>query len=287
MSNAPPDLLDLRAQLASVTGVPAADIGIAADPSHLTSGGYHCGGLDLRAINAVGSNDYSIRQPRDRAYYSWEIAHGSNLASAMDLADDWPRGGRAAWLRFNNSLRALAGAGDPDLAAVRGFNYSPDGTTKRRFDCLTHQESSSSDTVTWHTHIEWWRDTVAQVVRRTSINRLVEIATAAINNTKVGSMAEWTQKQINDLVYTTTGSAQGPVHTNFATIKANLAVIMAAVGQPFPVAEIAPVLAAAVAETLAADESLPHITDADVQRIAQSTSSVFADHLGAAVNPAP
>lgn len=182
MSNPPDDLLRLRSRLAAETGVPDGDIGIVADPSHLSSGGYHCGGLDLRRINAVARDDYSIRQARDRAYYNFEIAHGSNLASAMDVGDDWPRGGRSAWIRFNNLLRAQLGARDPALAAVRGINYTPNGTSKRRFDSLTHQETSTTDTVTWHTHIEWWRDTVATVARARSIDRIVQIAIAARDN---------------------------------------------------------------------------------------------------------
>jgi hypothetical protein len=185
VSESPSDLLNLRGRLAVVTGLPVKDIGIAADESHLASGGYHCGGLDLRHINAVANDDYSIRQPRDRAFYNFEIANGSNLASAMDAGDDWPRGGRAAWLRFNNLLRGHLGANDPALAAVRGMNYSPDGTTKRRFDHLTNTESASRDTVLWHTHIEFWRDTVAQASRRAATDRIVQIAIAARDNVPV------------------------------------------------------------------------------------------------------
>ena len=185
MSNSPSDLLGLRSRLAGETGLSTNDIGIAADQSHLSSGGYHCGGLDLRRINGVGRDDYSIRQPRDRAFYNFEITHGSNLSSAMDVGDDWPRGGRAAWIRFNNLLRAQLGARDPALAAVRGINYTPNGSSKRRFDSLTGQETSTTDTVTWHTHIEWWRDTVGTAARAQSIDRIVQIAVAARNNQPV------------------------------------------------------------------------------------------------------
>lgn len=187
MSDSPSDLLGLRSRLAAETGLPAGDIGIAADPSHLLSGGYHCGGQDLKAIHAVANDDYSIRQPRDRAVYTSDAAAGRNNASAMDVGDDWPLGGRAGWIRFNNLLRAKLGSGDPLLAAVRGMNFTPDGTTKRRFDCLTHTESSSGDTVTWHTHIEWWRDTIA--LRATSIDRIVQIAVAARDNTGLAPLA--------------------------------------------------------------------------------------------------
>jgi hypothetical protein len=210
MSDSPNDLLSLRARLAGETGVNALDIGIAADESHLSSGGYHCGSFDLRRINAIGRDDYSIRQPRDRSYYNWEIAHGSNFSSAMDMADDWPRGGRSAWLRFNNILRAQLGASDPSLAAVRGINYTPNGTSKRRFDCLTHQETSTTDTVTWHTHIEWWRDTVAAASRGQSINRLVQIAIAARDNKPLGPAPVPTIPFSEaDVIFTVTGVPAG------------------------------------------------------------------------------
>jgi hypothetical protein len=179
MSESPSDLLGLRGRLATETGLPVADIGIAADEEHLANGGYHCGGLDLRRINAVGKDDYSIRQTRDRKYYDWELVHDSNWASAMDVGDDWPRGGRDAWIRFNNSLRGHLGGNDPALAAVRGMNYTPNGTTKRRFDHLSNIETSTTDTVLWHTHIEFWRDTIATAVRAAAINRIVAIAAAA------------------------------------------------------------------------------------------------------------
>lgn len=185
MSNAPDDLDAIRHDYAARTGTSLADNGIDADPSHLSSGGYHCGAQDLKAINAVGRDDYSIRQPRDRAYYDWELAHGSNWASAMDKAPDWPNGGRAAWIRYNNNLRARLGARDPALAAIRGINYTPDGTSKRRFDCLTGTETSSADTVTWHTHEEYWRDTIGQPSRQWARERLDTIVEASIRDVPV------------------------------------------------------------------------------------------------------
>lgn len=225
MSESPSDLLSLRAALLAETGLPVTDIGIAADEHHLSSGGYHCGGLDLYRINAVGRNDYSIRQPRDRAYYDWEMAHGSNWASAMDLGDDWPRGGRAAWLRFNNLMRAHLGNNDPALAAVRGMNYSPDGTRKRRFDHLTNVETSSADTVTWHTHIEWWRDTIAQASRRLSITRIVQIAIAARDNALVPPTAITPPAPIinqgEDMLVTCTDGSGSEKSVNGLSVPAN------------------------------------------------------------------
>lgn len=183
MSTIAPDVDRHLDRMAALTGNPRGNFGSQADESHLSSGGYHCGGLDLKRINGVGRDDYSIRQPRDRTFYLWEIAHSSNLASAIDYDDDWANGGRAAWIRFNNLLRKQLGAKDPALAAVRAMNYSPDGTTKRRFDTLTGNETSTSDTVTWHTHLELWRDAVNTVSRATALARIEEIAYTAIHQT--------------------------------------------------------------------------------------------------------
>ena len=152
----------------------------------------------------MARDDYSIHQPRDRAYYNFEITHGSNYASAMDFPDDWPRGGRAAWLRWNNLMRRQLGVNDSALVAIRGMNYTPDGTTKRRYDCLTDVESSSTDTVTWHTHVEWWRDTIAIDQRRWAATRIIAMVIAARDNTPLDppplpkgfTGMYWTAKQV-------------------------------------------------------------------------------------------
>jgi len=208
VSNPPPDLLDLRARFAAETGCPLADIGIAADVRHLLSGGYHCGGMDLRAIGAVAHNDYSIRQGRDRSVYNADVAAARNWSSAMDFPDDWPRGGRAAWIRWNNLMRRQLGVNDPALVAVRGMNYSPDGTSKRRYDTLTDQESSTTDTVAWHTHVEWWRDTIAADQRRWATTRIIAMVIAARDNTPLDppplappegcTGMYWTAKEVPD-----------------------------------------------------------------------------------------
>lgn len=177
MSTAPPELVAARGDWLWITGLSGNALGITADPRHLSNGGYHCGSLDLRSIDAIGRNDYSIRQPRDRAFYNWEIAHGSNRASATDIGSTWARGGRAAWLRFCALLRLQLGARDPLLTAVRGINYTNAAGVVRRFDCLTHTETSSSDRD--HTHIEFWRDTVGAAERDLALSRITQILTAA------------------------------------------------------------------------------------------------------------
>src|SRR5690349_18768017 len=97
----PQDIDDIRHAMAAVTGSPLGDIGSLPDESHKASGGYHCGAFDLRAIDAIGNNDYSIRQTRDRNRYYADLSIGRNRSSAIDYPDDWPNGGRAAWIRFN------------------------------------------------------------------------------------------------------------------------------------------------------------------------------------------
>lgn len=194
----PADIDAIRHDMSAVTGSPLGDIGSAPDARHLASGGYHCGAADLFAINAAGNDDYSIRQPRDRGQYNRDRANGRSDSSAIDYPDDWPNGGRDAWIRFNRLLRHQLGIGDPALSAIRGMNYTPDGTTKRRFDCLTGVESATTDTVTWHTHIELWRDTIAQPQRNWCRLRLVAIARSAITGTALDAPAPVPAKTVSE-----------------------------------------------------------------------------------------
>jgi hypothetical protein len=180
VSTSPEDIAAERLEWLVITGLAGNSIGIAADPAHLQSGGYHCGPVDLQRINAVANDDYSIRLTRDRAYYTWAIARGVNVASATDIGSTWGRGGRAAWVRFCVLLRLQLGARDPDLAAVRGINYTNAAGQVRRFDCVTLVESASSDAD--HTHIEFWRDTVDTVGRIAALVRITAIMLAARDN---------------------------------------------------------------------------------------------------------
>lgn len=286
MSNPPDDIAAAREDWLFVTGLAGNALGIAADDRHLSNGGYHCGSLDLKSINGISRDDYSIRQPRDRQYYYWEVAHGSNFASATDIGKTWARGGTAAWLRFCALLRLQLGARDPLLSAVRGINYTNAAGAVRRFDCLTHTESSSTDKD--HTHIEFWRDTVMTAERGRALSRITQIMVAARDQTplgsEAGSMAEFTEQQVKDIAYTlgVTPDGPGPIHARITVMMSQLSTLVAAAGQPFPVDAVAPALAQAVAERLANDETLPHITTADVQQIADVTAATFAEHLRAA-----
>lgn len=180
MSSAPADLAALRVQVMVECGFTnPVEVGIVADSDHLENGGYHCGCGDINSIGRYNSatKDYSVRQARDR------LGTGSNVASAMDIGDNWPRGGRAAWLRFNQLLRGALGAGDSALAAMRAINYLNSASQKRRFDTLTMTESASADSVDIHTHVEWWRNTSGSIGRAASCERLLELIRAARDGT--------------------------------------------------------------------------------------------------------
>lgn len=194
MTNVPTDLATFRTGVViQMTGLSGNDVGIAPDASHLAGGGYHCGCEDIQSISRWNI-DYSTRQARDRLT-------GTNLASAMDIGDDWPHGGRAAWLRFNNLLVAQLQAADPALTALRAVNFSPDGTARRRYDSFNPTQGviDSTDSVYMHTHLEWWRDTAGTSARARSLARVGQIIDAAVRNVPLGDEMEQTEQVVGVL----------------------------------------------------------------------------------------
>ena len=191
MSNAPTGLLAFRRAVMSVTGLGAAEVGIVGDGAHARTGGYHEGRDVLVSIGryhpgdqyiGAAGEDYSARLRRDRTGLTDD-------ASAVDVGDNWPRGGRAAWLRWNRSLVAALHAGDQALAPVRAVNYSPDGTARKRTD-REHGWSviDSTDSVNIHTHVEFYRDSEGR--RQACLDRLVALMGAAITGGSVTTQAE-------------------------------------------------------------------------------------------------
>lgn len=184
MSTAPADLLQFRADARAVTGLGAVDVGIVGDGAHQRTGGFHEGRDVLVSIGRyhppassnIGSSgeDYSARQARDRNGLT-------NSSSASDVGSQWPHGGRAAWLRFNNLLYAEMRDHPERLPALRAVNVSLDGRTKLRFDQLHRSDGliASKDTVDTHTHMEFHRDTEGR--RKATLDRIVQLMRAAVN----------------------------------------------------------------------------------------------------------
>lgn len=160
----------------AITGLGAAEMGSAPDERHLAGGGYHVGVEDIQRIGRWNT-DYSTRQARDRR-------DGTNESSAFDIGDDWPRGGRPAWLRFNAAFLRQLQARDPALTAVRAINFSPDGTLCRRFDTFNRGDGviASTDSVYMHTHGETWRDQAGTPALDRAFRRVEQMADAAIRN---------------------------------------------------------------------------------------------------------
>lgn len=169
----PKDLAQGRNDIIDATGLAGNDVGALPDESHKKGGGYHCGVQDIINLGKYPTGDYSTRQTRDRV--------GGNACSAIDVGDNWPKGGRAAWIRWNNMVVAALKAGDPELAALRAINFTPDGTARKRYDTNSRDAGviDSTDTVTIHTHLEFWRNT-SGAARARAIARLVALMRAAI-----------------------------------------------------------------------------------------------------------
>lgn len=165
-TEAPSDLKALRASLMQETGLTdPVEVGIVGDAAHAARGGYHISPDDIS--NAGQFGEYSTRYSRDRHL-------PNSYASALDLGADWPRGGRSAWLTFNNNVVWELSHHPERLPGLRAVNYTPDGTTKLRYDSAHPDQGSisSADTVDIHTHFEWWRDTIGN--RQACMDRIVE-----------------------------------------------------------------------------------------------------------------
>lgn len=169
-----------RRNFARITATPLSQWGMLPNPAHLAGGGYHCGCQDIINIGRWGTAgsstaDYSVRQKRDRV--------GGNVCMAIDGPPAWGDGGNAAWIRHNNLLQQGLAAGDPELGALRAINYTPDGVVKRRYDTNNRSQGiiPSTDTVLWHTHYEFWRDTEGTSLLRRTIARMGQIMQAAID----------------------------------------------------------------------------------------------------------
>lgn len=194
MTDSPPasDLPWFRQQFAAKAGVPLGDVGMLPDQSHLDGGGYHCGSRDIKNIGkyhgpasahvGASTEDYSVRQLKDRQYVDFELSHGSNFASAVDTPDGWGHGGNAAWIRWNNYVVADLRADPNRIPGLRGINFTPDGSVKKRYDSNNPGQGiiPSTDTVLWHTHLEWWRWSI--MMRMAGFLRLLALMDDAIAN---------------------------------------------------------------------------------------------------------
>lgn len=147
MTGAPGDLLAVRQYLLQRTGLAADAVGIAGDPAHASSGGYHEGNDDLARVGRLTS-DYSKRESsRDQP--------GTNSASALDIGD-FTRG--AVTLRsVTLALVAACKCGDPRTRDLREIIYTPDGVNVQRWDRLGIRSTGDSSHL-YHTHLSFFRD---------------------------------------------------------------------------------------------------------------------------------
>lgn len=218
-TSAPSDLLNFRSRFMTETGLTnVVEVGIVGDTAHAASGGYHISGDD---INGAGkfSTDYSTKRSRDHF-----LPNG--FASALDLGDNWPRGGREAWLRFNNNV--LWEIMNRDLMpSIRAINLSTNGTNQKRYDRANASDGliNSNDDVTIHTHIEFWRDTNGR--RSADLDRLiahVKVARDGISMDEALGNPPPPPEQVigeNGMIFTVTGVPSGTQDINGTTIPEN------------------------------------------------------------------
>lgn len=148
MTNAPPDLMAVRAYLLRATGLPADAVGIVGDPAHASTGGYHEGRVDLARVGRATS-DYSVRE-------SGRDAGGlSDSASALDIGDFTHNGKTLRQLSV--WLVGRCQAGDARTRDIREVIYTPDGSTVRRWDRLGVRSTGDGSHL-YHTHLSCFRD---------------------------------------------------------------------------------------------------------------------------------
>lgn len=191
-TSAPNDLLSFRSRAMAECGFTnPSEVGIVGDPAHAERGGYHISGDDIRATGRFNT-DFSTKRPPDHFL-------PNPFASAVDIGDDWPRGGRAAWLRFNNNV-LFEMTHHPDvLVSVRAINCSTDGSNRKRYDKANADQGviNSTDTVTIHTHLEFWRNTIN--ARAADLDRLIEHIRLAIHGEPLGGASVPDQTQGDDM----------------------------------------------------------------------------------------
>lgn len=139
MTFAPQSLLDLRAYLKPVTGLPDNDLGIVGDKFH--KGGYHHG------KSMLVSNDYSARTGRDKAGLT-------EAASAFDLGMFPKLRELSVWCVGQCQAR------HPDTLDIREIVYTPDGKVVWRWDREHGNEPyiSGDPSHLTHSHFSFYRD---------------------------------------------------------------------------------------------------------------------------------
>lgn len=266
-TEAPADLKAFRTEVLAETGLTdPVEVGITGDPAHAARGGYHISGDDIHDAGTFNT-DYSTKRSQDH------FLPNPN-ASAVDVGDNWPRGGRAAWLRFNNNVSwELIHTGE--MPSVRAMNFSTNGEDRKRYDRANAGDGviNSTDTVTVHTHIEFWRNTAGTLQRAADLQRLLAHIRAARDNTSISAqlggvgMAEFTQPQIDNIWYTLVNNPGGAVHARLGALATDVAAVKAAVaelaGRPLVPIDVNALAAAIVA-------GLPGVDQAQVLAALQS-----------------
>lgn len=180
-TQAPTDLLTFRQWVMAETGLSnPVEVGLVGDQEHEERGGYHISG---NGINAKGklSTDYSTKRTRDHFL-------PNPYCSAVDIGDNWPRGGRAAWIRFNQNVSWELIHHPEAMPTIRAMNYiKVDGGQKLRYDTAnaSQGEIPSTDTVDIHTHIERWRDAQGTAQGLADLVRLRAHIIAARDDTSI------------------------------------------------------------------------------------------------------
>jgi hypothetical protein len=206
-----PTITAMRAPLCAAFRVGPENFGSKGNLNHAS--GYH------RSLNWVLHSPDSVYGARD---YSAQLAADKGNGDDVAAFDFTP----GVWGSSDNRKKMIAitarmidalKRNDPRVAAVREFAGTLDGTTVVTYDHARRAFKAPFDS----SHLDHGHGSIYRTMTRADHSGIVSVILGE-------SMAEWTQQQINDVVYTLTAN---PLHARLNVLEGNIDEIKAALAE--------------------------------------------------------
>lgn len=203
-----PTILAMRDPLCHAYGVGPGNFGAKGNLSH--DHGYH------RSLNWVlhspdsrdGARDYSALLAADKPTFNLD-----DVAAVDFTPGEWGTAdNRKKMIAITARMIDALKRDDPRVAAVREFAGTLDGVHVVTYDHSRHAFKTPFDV----THLDHGHTSLYRSMTRVNHAGIVSVMLGE-------SMAEWTQKQIDDVVFTLTAN---PIHARLNVLESNVAAIM-------------------------------------------------------------